>query len=101
MSLLGGLFGPKIHVRILVHGRIGVGWRKVDRKVALPEGATLDDLVRRADALGLDLSGAIADSPHLRHTLMLNGERRPLEDNRDHVMQDGDEVFLLAPIAGG
>jgi molybdopterin converting factor small subunit len=92
---------PKIRVRVLVHGRIGEGWRKVDRTLRLPEGATLATLVAQADAAGLDLSGAIAASPHLRHTLMLNGERCPLEEGRDRPLADGDEVFLLAPIAGG
>lgn len=101
MSLLGGLLGPKIKVRVFVHGRIGEGWRKVDRVLKLPQGATLEQLVQRADDLGLDLSGAIEASPHLRHTLMLNGERLPLQENLHHEMKDGDEVFLLAPIAGG
>lgn len=93
--------GPKIRVRVFIHGRIGEGWRKVDRTLSLAEGSTLEDLVSRADHLGLDLSGAIEASPHLRHTLMLNGERCPLQDNLQRIMNDGDEVFLLAPIAGG
>lgn len=102
-AALGGLLrrGPRIKVRVFVHGRIGEGWRKVDRTLSLPEGATLGQLVERADHLGLDLSGAIEQSPHLRHTLMLNGERCPLQENLQREMRDGDEVFLLAPIAGG
>ncbi|MNC92943.1 hypothetical protein D3C83_94670 [compost metagenome] len=49
----------------------------------------------------IDLREAIAQSPHLRHTLMLNGERCPLDDNLARVLQDGDELYLLSPIAGG
>ena len=47
------------------------------------------------------LRAAIDDSPHLRHTLMLNGERCPVDENLDRVLADGDEVYLLAPLAGG
>ncbi len=38
---------------------------------------------------------------HLRDTLMLNGDRCPVEENRDRVLSDGDQIYLLAPIAGG
>ncbi len=93
--------GPKIHVHVVVQGRIGAGWRDIDRRIALPEGATLGDLIDKADRDGLDLSGAIANSPHLAQTLMLNGERCAVEANRDRALADGDQVFLLAPIAGG
>jgi len=93
--------GPRIEVRVLVQGRIGLGWRKTDETLSLPEGSTLGDLIIRADHIGLDLSGAIDASPHLRHTIMVNGERCPVDDNRDRELREGDEVFLLAPIAGG
>jgi molybdopterin converting factor small subunit len=33
--------------------------------------------------------------------MMLNGERCPLEDNRARPVADGDELYLLAPLAGG
>lgn len=92
---------PHIKVRVFMNGRIGEGWRKVDRTLSVPEGTTLQGLVDRADRIGLDLSGAIAASPHLKHTLMLNGERCPLDEHRDRPLNDGDEVYLLAPIAGG
>lgn len=98
-SLVGG--GPKIRVHVVVQGRIGLGWRNIDEKIALKAGATLGDLIEKADRDGYDLSGAIASSPHLAHTLMLNGERCAVAENRDRVLADGDQVFLLAPIAGG
>ena len=33
--------------------------------------------------------------------MMLNGERCPLHANEDRVLADGDEIYLLAPLAGG
>jgi len=47
------------------------------------------------------LRDAIAKSPHLAHTLMLNGDRTPLEENLDRTLSDGDQVYLLAPLVGG
>jgi molybdopterin converting factor small subunit len=32
---------------------------------------------------------------------MLNGERCPFEANKDRVLAEGDEIYLLAPLAGG
>jgi molybdopterin converting factor small subunit len=33
--------------------------------------------------------------------MMLNGERCPLDANTGRVLADGDEIYLLAPLAGG
>ena len=95
------LFAKKIRVHVLVKGRIGEGWQDVDRTFALPEGATLRGLLDAADRAGVKLREAIAQSPHLAHTLMLNGERCPVGDNQDRALADGDQVYLLAPLAGG
>ena len=32
---------------------------------------------------------------------MLNGERCPVAENLGRHLADGDEIFLLAPLAGG
>jgi molybdopterin converting factor small subunit len=32
---------------------------------------------------------------------MWNGSRCPVDDNIDRALSDGDEIYLLAPIAGG
>jgi molybdopterin converting factor small subunit len=77
------------------------GWFDVDRKLALPEGATLAALIEQADRDGLRLSQAIEASPHLRHTLMWNGERTPVDENLARELRDGDELYLLGPVAGG
>jgi hypothetical protein len=92
---------PKIRVHVLVKGRIGDGWHDVDRTFALPVGTSLEGLLDAADREGVALRAAIARSPHLAHTLMLNGDRTPLDANLGRVLADGDQVYLLAPLAGG
>ena len=93
--------GDAIRVRVLLKGRTGAGWYDCDEQLALPRGATLATLIDAADRRGIRLREALADSPHLKHTLMLNGERCPVDDNADRPLADGDEVYLLAPFAGG
>jgi molybdopterin converting factor small subunit len=90
-----------IRVRVLLKGRTGSGWYDCDEQVPLPPGATLATLIDVAERRGIRLREALESSPHLRHTLMLNGERCPVEQNSDRKMADGDEVYLLAPLAGG
>lgn len=90
-----------IRVHLVVRGRIGEGWIDIDRTLRLPDGATLGVLVEQAERRGIALRRALADSPHLADTLMLNGDRCPVAPNLDRPLQDGDEVYLLAPIAGG
>ena len=57
-----------------------------EQTVELPEGTTVDDVVR-----SLKLPGTI------RLLRIVNGEHRPA----DHVLKDGDELALFPPIAGG
>jgi molybdopterin converting factor small subunit len=90
-----------IRVRVILKGRIGPGWFDVDRKFALPPGATLAALIEQADREGLQLTQAIEASPHLRHTLMWNGQRTPVAENLARELSDGDELYLLGPVAGG
>jgi len=99
--LLGRDDSPRIRVHVLIKGRIGDGWLDIDKTLELPIGATLADLLRRADQERVPLRDAIDKSPHLRHTLMLNGERCPVDENIGRALADGDEVYLLAPLAGG
>jgi molybdopterin converting factor small subunit len=100
-GLLGLDAGPRIRVQVFLSGRIGLGWQSIDRTFTLSEGTTLGQLLDEAERQGIRLRQAIAESPHLRHTLMLNGERCPLDENQERVLQDGDQLYLLAPIAGG
>jgi molybdopterin converting factor small subunit len=95
--------GPQIRVHVLLKGRIGDGWYDVDETLSLPEGSTLGALLDQAERDGLRLKRAIESSPHLRHTLMLNGERWPVDvpENLERRLAEGDQVYLLAPLAGG
>ena len=105
LATLRRLFGREtagsIHVHVLLKGRTGSGWHDADEQLTLPAGATLATLLDAAERRGINLRAVIASSPHLGHTLMLNGERCPVDANLDRPLADGDEVFLLAPLAGG
>ena len=92
---------PAIRVHLLLKSRTGSGWGDGDQQVPLPEGATLGALIDAAEERGIRLRDALETSPHLRHTLMLNGERCPVDANLDRPLADGDEIYLLAPLAGG
>ena len=92
---------PVIRVHVLIKGRIGDGWHDVDRTLELPVGATLAALIEEAERDRIPMRDAIDKSPHLRHTLMLNGERCPLAENMERELKDGDQLYLLAPLAGG
>lgn len=114
MSLLSGLRrlvgldaapgskdGSSIRVRVLLKGRTAAGWYDVDQNLTLPAGATLATLLDASERRGIRLRDALENSPHLKHTLMLNGERCPVDQNLERRLSDGDEVYLLAPLAGG
>lgn len=90
-----------ITIHLLIRGRIGDGWVDVDERLAVPRGTTLRGLVDVAAARRIPLGEALARSPHLAETLMLNGERTPIDEHGDRALADGDQLYLLAPLAGG
>lgn len=101
---LRGVFGPRpprIKVRVLIKGRIGEGWYDIDRQLKVPEGTNLGQLIDLAESRGVPFRDAIEHSPHLRHTLMWNGDRCPVDAFIDRPLCDGDQLYLLAPLAGG
>jgi molybdopterin converting factor small subunit len=95
------LRGDSIRIHIVIRGRIGDDWKDVDEHLRLPAGTTLGRLVEVTDGAGIPLREALDHSPHLVDTLMLNGERCPFVENADRALADGDEIYLLAPLAGG
>jgi molybdopterin converting factor small subunit len=98
-----GLFGRRdqLKIHLLIRGRIGDDWKDVDTHLKVPPGTTLAGLVEIADRAKLPLREALDHSPHLQDTMMLNGERCPIAEHGDRVLVDGDEIYLLAPLAGG
>jgi molybdopterin converting factor small subunit len=101
MGIFDRLRGDQCKVHVLIRGRIGDEWRDVDTYLRVPAGTTLGKLVEVADGAGIPLRHALDHSPHLTETMMINGERCPFGENSERVIQDGDEIYLLAPIAGG
>lgn len=101
MGIFDRLRGPSARVHVIIRGRIGDAWRDVDTYVRVPVGTTLARFVEVADSSELPLRDALANSPHLADTLMLNGERCPIAEHGARLMADGDELYLLAPLAGG
>ncbi len=93
--------GGSVKVHILIKGRIGDDWKDIDQYMKVPVGTTLGKLVEVADSAKIPLREALANSPHLTDTMMVNGERCPFTENKDRVLLDGDEIYLLAPLAGG
>ena len=92
---------PTIRVHLLVRGRVGDGWLDVDENLRVPEGTTLTQLIALVEKRGIPMNEALARSPHLAQTLMWNGERCPVDESAGRVLADGDEIYLLSPLAGG
>jgi len=101
MGIFDKLRGEHIRIHVLIRGRIGDAWRDIDEHVRIPSGTTLGRLVEVADSAKIPLRDALDKSPHLVDTMMLNGERCPFGENSERVLADGDELYLLAPLAGG
>ena len=101
MGIFDRLRGDQIKLHIVIRGRIGDEWKDIDTHLRVPAGTTLSALIDAADAARIPLREALANSPHLAETLMLNGSRCPLSTHADHPLADGDELYLLAPLAGG
>ena len=101
MGIFDRLRGDQVKVHIVIKGRIGDEWRDVDTHLRVPQGTTLAKLVESATAAGVPLRDALANSPHLKDTMMLNGERCPFSENSERALVNGDEIYLLAPLAGG
>ena len=101
MGIFDRIRGDQIKIHILIRGRIGDDWKDIDEHLRVPEGTTLGRLVEVAENAGVPLREALDKSPHLHDTMMLNGERCPFAENAERVLADGDEIYLLAPLAGG
>jgi molybdopterin converting factor small subunit len=90
-----------IRVHLMVRGRVGETWLDVDEQIKVAPGTTLAAFIELVGRKGIPLAEAIAKSPHLAHTLMWNGERCPVEESAGRALADGDQIYLLSPLAGG
>ena len=100
-DLFSGSQTAKVRVHLLIRGRIGEGWLDIDETLKVPEHMTLNGFIAHCQKRRLPLREALENSPHLRDTLMWNGERCPLATFGERELRDGDQLYLLAPIAGG
>ena len=101
MGIFDRLRGDQLKIHVVIRGRIGEDWKDIDEHVRVPQGTMLGEFVDIAEQAGIPLRDALAHSPHLADTIMLNGERCPVADNAARMLKDGDELYLLAPITGG
>ena len=101
MGIFDKLRGAQIKIHVLIRGRIGDDWKDIDEMITLPKGTTLGKLLEITEAAKIPLREALDHSPHLTDTMMLNGERCPFVENSERLLADGDELYLLAPLAGG
>ncbi len=101
MGIFDKLRGDSIRIHVLIRGRIGDEWMDHDEYLRVPAGTKLGRIVEAAAAAGIPFQKALDHSPHLVDTMMLNGERCPFVENAERVLEDGDEIYLLAPLAGG
>jgi len=90
-----------IRVHLMVRGRVGGTWLDVDEQIKVPVGTTLADFITHVGKRGIPLAEAIETSPHLAHTLMWNGDRCPVDESSGRALADGDQIYLLSPLAGG
>ena len=101
MGIFDSMRGNSVKIHIVIRGRIGHDWKDIDTYLRVPAGTTLGRLVEVADGAGIPLRDALDHSPHLTDTMMLNGERCPFAEHAERLMVNGDELYLLAPLAGG
>jgi hypothetical protein len=90
-----------IRVHLMVRGRVGETWLDVDEQIKVAPGTTLTEFIALVGRRGIPLAEAIAKSPHLAHTLMWNGDRCPVDEAGARPLADGDQIYLLSPLAGG
>lgn len=92
-----------MQVTIQYSGQLKLAVGRADERLELPEGATLDDLVR-ALAERHD-NGArrffVDEAGEMQPTLMLVVNNRQVPAGTRQTLADGDEVMLLQPISGG
>jgi len=72
-------------------------------EIEVGKGIRLDKLLGRLDKRGKPEKGFFKAVRKGRQgvTLLLNGDRLDVSDDRKTVIRDGDELAILSPISGG
>lgn len=86
-----------IRTSVVIVGRNYHGYDSAPQHLDLPDGATVDD------ALGA-LAQRLPDGSTIPDTCLVavsGAHLGTLKSHRPHILRDGDELLLLAPVAGG
>jgi molybdopterin converting factor small subunit len=68
----------------------------------LPEGATLRQALRRAGKeRKVDFDRVLKEHELIRESILVSGQRMDWPACLDHVLEEGDSVYMLSPLAGG
>jgi molybdopterin converting factor small subunit len=86
-----------MQIRLFVAGRSYERVARIPEEIHLDDGATLDDALR-------ELSGLLPDGQELPASCVLAVSGRhcgTIGSHRPEPLRDGDELVVLAPVAGG
>ena len=96
------MIGVKIHTTPVLKKIVG----QRELEVSLPQGSTLEALLSWiVDTWGEKIAfylfhpGSASPLPHVR--LMINGQDIGFLGGMETVLQDGDEIFIIALVGGG
>jgi len=96
------VIGVKIHTTAVLKKIVG----QRELEVSLPQGSTLEALLSwMVDTWGEKIAfylfhpGSSSPLPHVR--LMINGQDIGFLDGMETLLQDGDEVIMIALVGGG
>ncbi|HUT72932.1 MAG TPA: MoaD/ThiS family protein [Desulfatiglandales bacterium] len=96
------MIGVKIHTTPVLKKIVG----QRELEVSLPQGSTLEALLSwMVDTWGEKIAfylfhpGSASPLPHVR--LMINGQDIGFLDGMETVLQDGDEILIIALVGGG
>ena len=90
-----------VHIRI--HLMTFQGMQKADLDLDVGKGLSLEKILVRLDKNGVAEKGFFRSVLRGRGgvTLLLNGERLDLKENKRQEIRDGDELAILSPLTGG
>ena len=84
-------------IRLVISGRSYHAAEKLPEHLTLPQGCSIDEALQ-------DLAKLTADDRPLPESCLLavsGTHLGTLGEHRPHVLTDGDELVLIAPVAGG